>query len=293
LVTFVFGIAFVQGAAGILEDMTSVNQESRLSQEELEEVEQELREHWKSISRAMYTLYKAGTGGDDWGAFAIVWEKGYDLYFMLFLFYISFFMFVLSNMVTSLFVDNILAASQSDDVALVQEHVQARQTYMNEIRDVWGEMEKDKEGKVSTEEFKKHVNTESLQAFAWRLEVEPEDLVRFFLTLSCNGKKAVDLETFVLGCIKLRSTKTNLDILEMQMQTHEILAYNKAARIFSADQFAGLKSQVADVAGDIGKHGEKVIGLDSRFREFHQTLKSHQESLKAHQAAGYSTNLEI
>lgn len=65
-----------------------------------------------------------------------------------------------------------------------------------------------------------------MTAFALTLGIEATDLDQFFTILSANGSRNVDLETFVVGCIKLRGMAKSMDVLECvlaQRQTQQDL----------------------------------------------------------------------
>merc|ERR1719443_607591 len=65
------------------------------------------------------------------------------------------------------------------------------------------------------EEFVKHLVDPRMQAFAASLEIETEDLQQFFSILSGSGHRTVDLETFVIGCIKLRGMARSVDLIDL------------------------------------------------------------------------------
>ncbi len=49
-------------------------------------------------------------------------------------------------------------------------------------------------------------------AFTAELELEAPDVKQFFNVLAAGGKRTVDLEAFVVGCIKLRGNAKSIDM---------------------------------------------------------------------------------
>jgi len=60
-------------------------------------------------------------------------------------------------------------------------------------------------------------------AFAATLDIDVKDLKQFFYILSRNGSRSVDLETFVVGCIRLRGTAKSMDVMESVLLQKEAM----------------------------------------------------------------------
>merc|ERR1712217_592270 len=66
-----------------------------------------------------------------------------------------------------------------------------------------------------------------MHAFAKSLEIDITDAKQFFLILSGNGRRTVDIETFVVGCIKLKGTAKSMDLMDL-MYSHKRAATKQA-----------------------------------------------------------------
>jgi hypothetical protein len=75
---------------------------------------EDLLKYWGSVQNAMLTLYMACTGGEDWGPLAEVLKPIGDIYYVVFLVYIAFVLLAVLNMLTGLFVENALRATERD-----------------------------------------------------------------------------------------------------------------------------------------------------------------------------------
>merc|ERR1711970_423080 len=59
------------------------------------------------------------------------------------------------------------------------------------------------------------MNHPRMRAFAASLGIEIADTNHFFALLSDSGKKAVDLETFVTGCIRMKGQALSVDLQDL------------------------------------------------------------------------------
>merc|ERR1712232_1201759 len=55
-------------------------------------------------------------------------------------------------------------------------------------------------------------------AFCTSLEIDATDVAQFFSILSAGGNRSVDVETFVIGCIKLKGYAKSMDLMDLTIQ---------------------------------------------------------------------------
>jgi len=130
-------------------------------------------------------------------------------------------MFIVVNVVNGLFVETALNASGKDEHLIIQAHLSRKQDYLAKIKDLYERMDEDASGEVTMAEFTHHLAHEDMQAFAASLELQTMDLSQFFGILSNNGTQKVDLETFVVGCIKLKGMAKSMDLMDLMVSTKQ------------------------------------------------------------------------
>lgn len=214
---FMFGVCFLTAAAEYLNDL-----ELRPGEDVAEsvEIQNSLREYWGSMGTSMLSLFQASTGGADWADIAKpLWHVGLH-YYAIFCFYIGFFLFVIANSVTSIVVDGMREYSEKDQAAVVSDQLARKEEYKQKISKLYKTMDSDGSNEVSFDEFKLHMGDPLAAAFAESLGLEVMDLEQFFGILSAHGQKAVDIDTFVIGCIKLRGFAKRMDMIDVMM-THK------------------------------------------------------------------------
>merc|ERR1712032_1481846 len=203
MITYIFGICFLQGATGYLMD---VGAETRLDAENV-------RNYWGSLQDSMLSLYMATTSGESWTSIAEPLRHVGPEYYLLFLMYVAFFMFVVTNTLTSLFIESTMRNADRDHVMLIQDELSRKNEYISRVRKMFTTIHEDLSGELTWEEFSTHLQTPEMVAFASSLDIEVVELTQFFAILSANGTQKVNLETFTIGCMKLRGNAKSMDLL--------------------------------------------------------------------------------
>lgn len=134
---------------------------------------------------------------------------------MFFHVYVAFFLFVVANAMTSLFVEGARRWSERDHHEVIQNQLQRKDEYRKRVSQLYHHMDRGQKGDVSYDEFVTHLSDPRLAAFAESLEIDTMDLQQFFTILSAGGRRRVDLDTFVIGCIKLRGAAKSMDLIDL------------------------------------------------------------------------------
>lgn len=210
---FMFSVGFVQAHTTFLSSWQHTSLEDIDSDEA--EILEAFGTYWNGLSVSMLSLYMSSTGGTDWEPVAMPLYHAGTVYYFAFLFYIAFFLFVIMNTVTSLFVDSIARAANKDDAQLIQDQLSSKDEFVEKIRALYAEMDTDASGEVTFDTFRKCLSDPRVLAFASCLDIEISDMQQFFNILSANGTRPVDGNTFVVGCIKLRGEARSVDVMDI------------------------------------------------------------------------------
>jgi hypothetical protein len=207
---FMFGIYFVQSLATFRHDSWKTG--GRIDAEQLGV----LVGPWNSVMQAMYTLSKVSTGGLSWGDVSDpLLEMGWQT-FAIFVFYMTLFMFVIFNAVTSVFVASTEEYAAKDSHSMLHEQLSNKDQYVMQVFSLYGDILGDStSGEVTKSQFLNHIHDPRMSDFAKSLEIDTLDLEQFFDVLSLKGKRGVDLDTFVDGCIRLRGTAKSMDVYDL------------------------------------------------------------------------------
>lgn len=206
MASFFFGLCIIQGCTDYLKSYKDYSVP--------EKVQEEIELYWGSLGKALETLYKSVTGGNDWTEYAHPLENiDGGIYFAIFWMYIAVYNFILVNALSSLFVEATLANSRKDLELAVDNAMEEDENTINRLTDWFRELDADNDGFISYAEFDEFVCNPRMLAFAHTLGIEIMDVEQFIRTISKTPY--VDLETFVNGCIRVKGPAKNLDLFEV------------------------------------------------------------------------------
>jgi len=213
IISYIVGICFLQAG-------TSYLQERLASQEEAVAIQV----YWGSVWRSMLSLYMATTNGDSWKEMAnALIPVGYT-YYLLFLLYVAFFTFIVMNTLTSLFLDAVIRKADKDTSSLIREELKKTGAYVTKAAALFRQIDQNSSGNITEQDFLKYANDAKMAALASSLELDVSDMEQFYNMLSCRGKYAVDVDTFAVGCLKLKGPARSIDLQEL------IASQKRAAR---------------------------------------------------------------
>mmetsp|Transcript_138944 Transcript_138944/g.245223 ORF Transcript_138944/g.245223 Transcript_138944/m.245223 type:complete len:753 (-) Transcript_138944:36-2294(-) len=201
IITYVIGIVFLQAGTVMLMEGTSTSTMAGIYK------------YWGSLLDSMHSLYVSTTGGVDWVEVARTLEPMGPIYYMLFLLYIAFFLFVVMNTLTSLFVETAMKNAEQDHHNVIQDEMKRKNEYISKIRRLYERIAKGQRAELTQADFEKVLQDSEMLAFMQSVEIDTMDCEQFFNILSCGGTQGVDIETFVVGCMKLRGMARSMDLM--------------------------------------------------------------------------------
>ena len=95
--------------------------------------------------------------------------------------------------------------------------------------------------------MQEHMEDPALQAFATSLEIEVNDLEQFFSILSSGGKRQVDLESFVVACIKMRGSARSMDLFDLLLAHRDESEDTRKFEHYCREEFERLHEMLKDI----------------------------------------------
>lgn len=211
-IAYMFGIVFIQACSTYLQtEGSGIDTHTRDA----------IAKYWSSVSQGILSLYMATMGGEDWAVIAQpLLEVGSGCY-GLFIIYIAIFAFVVINIITSLFLESILNNADKDHQLVIEMQLEQKHDYVAALKRLYSEMDSDGNGEITWEEFLANLESPHMHAFASSLDIDITDAKQFFQVLSDRGTRSVDIETFVVGCIKLKGAAKSSDLMELSYNHKE------------------------------------------------------------------------
>ena len=84
-------------------------------------------------------------------------------------------------------------------------------------------MDDDGGGSVSVEEFQRHWQTDDVKLILSQLGLDVVDVQKFFAVLDCDGDSKLQVEEFVMVCMRYKAQGRTVDIESAVMLTNHLL----------------------------------------------------------------------
>jgi len=204
MILFVFALIIVQGLA------VAITEEDDFSDSEA------VLDAYGNLPRAMLSLYKVGTGGDDWSTFYDLLPSGGSQWCRtIFIFYVSFMQIAVMNIITAVFIERAqkLALPDREDQAFERIHFEL--AIAEDLRRICEEMDVDKSNTLTRDEVHQSMENERVKHYLRHLGIDIKDVRLFFNTIpmrQCGENHEVGLREFINHCMRMRGTATSLDM---------------------------------------------------------------------------------
>eukprot|EP00747_Dinoflagellata_sp_TGD_P216324 gnl/TRDRNA2_/TRDRNA2_88893_c0_seq1.p1 gnl/TRDRNA2_/TRDRNA2_88893_c0~~gnl/TRDRNA2_/TRDRNA2_88893_c0_seq1.p1 ORF type:complete len:719 (+),score=148.61 gnl/TRDRNA2_/TRDRNA2_88893_c0_seq1:49-2205(+) len=237
LIMFLFSICCMQGATLYL---------TALNDEEMEAAQQpgadgqaalwsEFHTYYGSLGTTALTMLYSISGGNSWGDAVRPLMEVSIFYSMLFSIYIVFVVFGVLNVLTGVFVDS--AMSLKDRDLLIQGEMEKNSMFLQDMHELFNEMNEDETDDVSWDELKRYLNNEMVNAYFAANDLDVSDAESIFKLIDLDHSGTVTIEEFCLGCLRLKGPAKCLDVVHMLQESTDI------TRLVAAD----LESMQKDV----------------------------------------------
>jgi hypothetical protein len=200
---YVFGVSFTAATTSYLRDGGRSG---------------DLIKRFGSLDGALLSLFMAMSGGNDWGMYYKALSVLPFQYRCLFIFFITVSIFAVVNVVTGIFVESAMQSNKKDREIVIHEELEAKQTYLEQMRDVFDEMDTDNTGCISLAEFEKSLDDQSVIAYFNSLKLDVSDARMLFQLMDHDRSDSVSITEFLSGCYKLQGESRSLDTKLMQCE---------------------------------------------------------------------------
>merc|ERR1712150_216663 len=134
----------------------------------------------------------------------------------MFMFYIAFCMFTLTSTIMSLFVEAMMQRAEQDEILIIQAELDRKNDYIKKLSRLFHDADKNHTGKISLRDLLDRLEAANMQAFAHTLGIDAATAVAYFKFLLGDDQSELDLESFVVGCIKLRGSAKSIDVFGLR-----------------------------------------------------------------------------
>jgi Ca2+-binding EF-hand superfamily protein len=205
IIKYVFAVCLLQMIADDLGNLDRHSQEALLKD-------------YGSIRIAAYTLYKAISGGVDWGDVASPLEEVYGGFpVVLLCIYVAFFVFCVLNVLTGIFVESANKLVQKDDDRMAMVHSTSRKIKLQKIIEIFQKMN-DGGTVMGYDEFANALDDIRVQQYLEEagLEVATCGKKELFTLLDADGSGYIDTNEFTVGVEHLQGAARSRDIYALK-----------------------------------------------------------------------------
>ncbi|CAK0827250.1 unnamed protein product [Prorocentrum cordatum] len=217
IVVYVFAIFFTHGVTD------KVRSSRTMTPAELEL--DPIARHFGSLWQTLQTLFQSMLNGISWHVLTDALREVHPTLLVLFLFYISFSMMAVLNVITGVFVDSAVDAARTQREYLVQKEIELKEKWCQEMRSLFHEMDADGSGTVCLSEVRFFFNDDRLRSYFTALGLETQDAERLFLLLDEGETGDIDIDMFLNGCLRLKGTARSIDVYQLLQDNRKM--YNR------------------------------------------------------------------
>mmetsp|Transcript_61513 Transcript_61513/g.144092 ORF Transcript_61513/g.144092 Transcript_61513/m.144092 type:complete len:591 (-) Transcript_61513:360-2132(-) len=214
IIIYVFAILFVQAVSDYIDDPSSVP----LSSED----QTASFKYFGSLPNTMLSLFMSICGGVSWEEVIAPLRTISWIWLVCFLFFISFTYLAVLNVVTGVFCQSAIESAQNDHTTVVQSILADKQAHLAKITELFGKLGA-KDGIITYTMFEEKINSPAVREYFESLGLDVWDAWTFFKLLDADAGGAVEIEEFLMGCLRLRGQARAMEIAKLIQDQHWLI----------------------------------------------------------------------
>jgi len=260
VIVYVFGVLFTQAVNDFKLDYA--DQVLPLTQREKDLSER----YFVSLQDTMLSLYMSIAGGVSWEDVITPLRAVSEFWAFLFLFYISFTYFAVLNVVTGVFCQSAIESAQNDHTAVVHSILKNKQAHVEKIKALFNELGDEKSAAITFAMFEEKINSPAVQAYFEVLGLDVSDAWSFFKLLDLDDGGDVEVEEFLMGCLRLRGPAKAIDVGKVIHDQTWLIRTQGKFITFVEDELSRISGQLDALTGSLSEAGEAhaAVGTGSR-----------------------------
>lgn len=189
-----------------------------------EQVFGELKKYYGSLFQIIYTLFTSICGGVDWADAADPMMKLGGMLGFIFIFYISFAILCVLNIITGVFVENANRMTAKDDEMVLLENMEKRKHWFEEVAELFKAADTDSSGRLDGAEFALKMKDYRMQAWLQKIGVQVESYSAegLFALLDFDGDGWLDLDEFAVALQSVHGPARSIDLAKVNKDTRQL-----------------------------------------------------------------------
>mgnify|MGYP002803551089 FL=1 len=208
LIVYVFAVLFTQAVNDFVNDPEL---HPKLSSQESEAS----RVYYGSLVSTMLSLFMSITGGVSWEEVLVPLYTISYAWVVIYVFYISFTYFAVLNVVTGVFCQSAIDSAQNDHVTMMHAILANKESHLQKVKDLFNRLGAEKSGSITYLMFEEKINSPEVREYFQSLGLDVWDAWSFFKMLDLDESGAVDMDEFLMGCLRVRGQARAIDITKI------------------------------------------------------------------------------
>mmetsp|Transcript_49401 Transcript_49401/g.152375 ORF Transcript_49401/g.152375 Transcript_49401/m.152375 type:complete len:423 (+) Transcript_49401:578-1846(+) len=204
------------------------------------ELRAECRKFFGSLPKSVYFLLQCVTGGIGWGDVAKPLTEIGWFYAVLMCAFTCFTILALLNIITGVFVEGAIQKAQNDKETKIQIELEDEAEKVLLLEAVFSEIAEDKNGCIYESDFEAIAADPRVKAYFRSLGVHIDKAFQLFRLLDLDGSKSVNIQEFVMGCMRLQGSAKNVDVATLMYENKRMMQKWVIFMDFVEEQFTNI-----------------------------------------------------
>lgn len=201
---------------------------------------------FKNLPDTMLSLFMSIGGGVSWEEVLVPLRGMSAIWVWCFLFYISFTYFAVLNVVTGVFCQSAIESAQNDHTAVVQSILADKQAHLQKIRDLFGKLG-DQDGVITYTMFEEKINSPAVREYFESLGLDVWDAWTFFKLLDQDAGGAIEIEEFLMGCLRLRGQARAMELAKIIQDQSWLIKNQGLLGVYVESEIGQLRQDLAQI----------------------------------------------
>ncbi|CAE7948121.1 unnamed protein product, partial [Symbiodinium sp. KB8] len=167
--------------------------------------------YFGTLPETMLSLFMSICGGVSWENVLAPLKSMSVIWVLLYLFYIAFTYFAVMNVVTAVFCQSAIDGAQNDHASKVHAILSNKEEHLGKIRALFSQFGAE-DGVITFDLFREKIKSPEVRHYFQTLGLDVWDAWSFFKLLDEDAGGVVEIEEFLMGCLRLRGQATAMDV---------------------------------------------------------------------------------
>mmetsp|Transcript_47564 Transcript_47564/g.106820 ORF Transcript_47564/g.106820 Transcript_47564/m.106820 type:complete len:647 (+) Transcript_47564:23-1963(+) len=237
---YVFAVLFVQAVVDY--------QQEEVAPELSDRDKEAMDRYFSSVTDTMLSLFMSIAGGVSWEDVVSPLKSISWIWVGCFLFYVSFTYFAVLNVVTAVFCQSAIESAQNDHVNIVQSILANKEAHKQKVGQLFNQLgAADVTSGITFAMFEEKINSPEVREYFSAMGLDIWDAWTFFKLLDVDGGGEIEVEEFLMGCLRLRGQASAMDIQRIIHEQNWLIRSQGKFHTYMENEMMNLKDAMSAV----------------------------------------------